>query len=395
MVRPSVRTVLWCALGVLGALLAIAAFVFRDDILKYSINPNLPYQAYRAPPAPDYGRHRPWALLPADPVHPAAKDGAVDVFFVGPTTYDGPHDWNAPVPNDQADHLLERTMLPNYAGPFQRIGRVFAPRYRQAALYAFMALNDDARGARAFAYTDVEDAFRWYLAHANLGRKVIIVGVEQGATLASRLARQFAADPAIGSQLVAVYLIDEVVPREDFAPGSGLPACASRRQAHCVVAWAQEFEGDEDGARRRLERSLVWSAQGQLVQLQGRPALCVNPLYGAETDAPAPAKLNLGAANATGLEWGVRPAFLTHQVGARCVGGILRVSRPKSPSLRPSGSWADLRKAPAYNLFYRDLEADAEARTTTVLGHSPIQIPAPPITQTVYVRTIPKPHIGR
>ena len=28
----------------------------------------------------------------------------------------------------------------------------------------------------------------------------------------------------------------------------------------------------------------------------------------------------------------------------------------------PQGGWADLRKAPGYNLFYADLEADAQAR---------------------------------
>ncbi|MFA5601186.1 MAG: DUF3089 domain-containing protein, partial [Phenylobacterium sp.] len=35
---------------------------------------------------------------------------------------------------------------------------------------------------------------------------------------------------------------------------------------------------------------------------------------------------------------------------------------PKSPSLKPTGSWADRRKVPGYNLFYANLEADAEAR---------------------------------
>jgi hypothetical protein len=80
------------------------------------------------------------------------------------------------------------------------------------------------------------------------------------------------------------------------------------------------------------------------------------------SDAPAPAKLSQGAANATGLEWGARPAFLTRQVSAQCDEGILRIVRPKSTSLRPSGSWTDRRKAPAYNLFYADLEADALSR---------------------------------
>ena len=103
-----------------------------------------------------------------------------------------------------------------------------------------------------------------------------------------------------------------------------------------------------------------------MVNLQGRVPLCFNPLLGAASNAPAPARLSLGAANATGLEWEARPAFLTRQISARCEKGVLRVSRPKSSSLRASGSWTDRRKAVAYNLFYADIEADAKARVAAL-----------------------------
>jgi hypothetical protein len=98
------------------------------------------------------------------------------------------------------------------------------------------------------------------------------------------------------------------------------------------------------------------------VGLNGRPALCFNPLLGKVSDAFAPARLNLGAANATGLEWDARPAFLPRQVSAQCQGGVLKVSQPKSNAFRRVGSWADHKKAPGYNLFYADIESDALAR---------------------------------
>jgi hypothetical protein len=88
----------------------------------------------------------------------------------------------------------------------------------------------------------------------------------------------------------------------------------------------------------------------------------VNPLLGAAVDTDAPARLNLGAVNATGLEWAARPAFMQRQVSARCDGGLLWVSKPRSQSLIPSTAWPDHLKAPAYNLFYADLEADGAAR---------------------------------
>ena len=50
------------------------------------------------------------------------------------------------------------------------------------------------------------------------------------------------------------------------------------------------------------------------------------------------------------------------------MGGVLRISHPKSASLQPTGSWADRRKAAGYNLFYADLEADAQARLASLLA---------------------------
>ena len=59
---------------------------------------------------------------------------------------------------------------------------------------------------------------------------------------------------------------------------------------------------------------------------------------------------------------------MARQVSARCEGGVLRVSRPKSASLRPTGSWADRRKAAGFNLFYADEEADAKQRLAAFLA---------------------------
>jgi hypothetical protein len=365
------------AAGLLAALLVIAAFIWRDDILEAALDPKVPYQTYEPPRAPDFADFESWALLPPEPDRPSAKDPPVDVFFVHPTTYDGGSDWNAPIRQRQADRTLHRVMLPNYAGPFQRTGRVFVPHYRQASLYSFMNMRDDARDARIFAYGDVAAAFRAYLARFNHGRPIVLAGVEQGATLVARLARETAADPELKKRLVAVYLIDTAVPRADYGPKAVLPACTSRAEAGCVVGWIQVFSDNPAMARRLLDRAMVWTSGGSLDLLDG-PALCVNPLLGAETEVPASAQANLGAANATGLEWGVRPAFLSHEVSAQCRGGVLMVSPPRSPSLRPSGSWADRKKAPDYNLFYADIEADAKARQAVFQARQGAATPASP-----------------
>jgi hypothetical protein len=190
-----------------------------------------------------------------------------------------------------------------------------------------------------------------------------VAGVQEGGLIAARLlAEEIAPDPALRRRLAAAYLIDVPVPADLFGPGAVFPACSARGEAGCVVGWAQVVGSAPAAAARRLDRAVYWTRDGELRATKTEPQLCVNPLLGAQTDQPAPVRMNLGAANATGLEWGVRPAFLSREVSARCAGSVLEVSEPESGALKPSGSWAERKKAPGYNLFYADLEADAQAR---------------------------------
>ncbi|MCC7268389.1 MAG: DUF3089 domain-containing protein [Caulobacteraceae bacterium] len=346
------------AAALLVVLLAGAAVIWRDDILRTALDPKEPFQTYDPPPAADYAERSGWLLMPPPDQVARPAAGAVDVFFIGPTTYDGGEHWNAPVDDRKAERLFRRVMAPNWAGPFVRVGRIFAPRYRQASLYTLLTLREDAREARRFAYGDIQAAFRAYIARYNPDRPFVLVGVEQGGSLAARLITQeIAANPDIRSRFVAAYLI-ETAALDDL----GVPACRAPGEAGCAAAWMSARQGNIERGQRLLDRSLVWDGAGGLTHLKGRTPLCFNPLLGATTDAPASERLHKGAANATGLEWGARPAFLKRQVSAHCEHGILRVSRPKSDALRRDGAWADRAKMPGFNLFYADLEADAEAR---------------------------------
>ena len=344
--------------AVLGVVLA-GALIWRDDILRASLDPQTPFQVYHPPPAPDYARKDAWALMPAKPLEIASREPAADVFFVSPTTFNGGRDWNAPINDAKSDRLFRHVMAPNYAGPFVRAGRIFAPRYRHASLYTLTTLREDAREARKFPYADVAAAFGYYLKTYNHGRPIIVVGVEQGGTMVARLLTEVVMpDAELRSRLVSAYMIDAVTPA-DRPP---LTPCERRSQAHCLAAWVSVYDTDMRGAKDIQDRALVWGPGGELENLHGRQALCFNPLLGATTNAEAPARLGLGSANATGLEWGVRPPLLTRQVSAQCRNGLLRVSHPRSTDLKPLEDWADRQKAVAYSLFYADLEADSKAR---------------------------------
>lgn len=367
-------------------LVVAAAWIWRDDIISTTLDPKQPFQTYHPPAAPDYTLRASWAHLPPQADRWTTEDGPADIFFIHPTTFDGGREWNGPIDDRRSARLLARTMIPNYAGPFQKLGRVFAPRYRQASLYTQLTNRDDARDARRFAYRDVRAAFDHFASRLNRGRPIIIVGVEQGGLLAARLASEVSADPRIMNRLAAVYVIQAVTPADLYAPGAALPACLRRAQARCVVGWISA-EDDEE-AQRIVSRAFVWDDRGGLAPLNGRQPLCVNPLTGAANTA-ADARANLGAANASGMEWGARPGFLAGQVSAACRDGVLRVSAPGSPSLRISGAWADRRKVAPYNLFYADLEADAKARLLTLMGRSELPKSAASIDDVELVRDVP------
>lgn len=340
-------------------LLTAAVAVWRGDILRAGLDPQVPFQTYQPPPAPDYARPAAWALNEAR----APDAGPAAVFFVHSTTYDGGAEWNGPIGERKADAYLERVVLPNYAGPFAQLGPVSAPRYRQGSLYTRLTLRDDAREARAFAWRDVVAAFETWIARHPEG-PIVLAGVEQGGELVERLLRErVTSDPALRERLVAAYLIDVVTPVEGLSPQ--IPACARRSQTGCVVGFSPVGEGNDGAARRRLRRALVWDERGRLVELGEREALCVNPVTGSTSTAPVAARLNRGATNATGLEWGTHPALLAREIATQCRDGLLRHTEPEMESFRQTGGWADRRKSRPYNLFYGDIEADAQARLTS------------------------------
>ena len=355
------RARFWVAVIALSFVVAGAiATIWRDDILEALLDPKIPYAVYKPPPAPDYGRANAWVLSPGLAVDPS---GPADIFFIHPTTFDGGRDWNGPIADRDAVDDLRRVMLPNYAGPFASLGRLYAPLYRQASLYTSLTLFDDAIEARQFAYADVLASFRRFEEVSGGARPLIVVGVEQGGVLASRLIREeIAPNIALRRRLVAAYLIGAAVPADEYATASAVPACAGASEAGCVLGWISADRLDFVRAERIRQRARVWDRGGHLVSLAGRSILCVNPVLGRETTETADARLNIGAANATGLEWGLRPGFMARQVSAVCVDGILRVGQPRSQSLRPTGGWADRLKAPPFNLFWGDLEADAKRR---------------------------------
>ena len=357
MKRPRLTVRQWVGYAgfALVFLLTAAVAVWSGDILQAGLDPQVPFQTYRPPPAPDYANDDAWALR--DQRLPAS--GEATVFFVHSTTFDGGRNWNGPIDDRAAQAYLRRVVLPNYAAPFARAGSISAPLYRQASLYTRLTLRDDARDARAFAYRDIAAAFEVFLQRHPDG-PIVLAGVEQGAELLERLLRErIGADPALRRRLAAAYLIDALVDPARL----GVAPCSQPTDTRCVVAFSQ-VDADNDGAAaRRVRRALVWTDRGGLENLAPSAVpLCVNPISGRRDEALVEARHHRGATNATGLEWGARPALMAREVSAQCRAGVLRTTQPDLESLKPRGTWSERRKALQYNLFYGDLEHDVQVR---------------------------------
>ena len=105
---------------------------------------------------------------------------------------------------------------------------------------------------------------------------------------------------------------------------------------------------------------MTWSDSGSLVGVDDATFACVNPVTGRLGTPEAEARKSRGSTNATGLEWGGRPAMQSRLVRSACRDGLLWRSDPSSESFDRQGSWADQRKVQPFNLFYA--EADVLTR---------------------------------
>ena len=160
-------------------------------------------QAFKAedqPVAPDYSNEKNWSALPfrfdagdftlknETWINDSLKD--VDVFYIYPTLYKSGKTWCADLSNKKLNKDLDKLPVKFHTAIFNRVGRVYAPRYRQAILESFFDTTGNGKKALDFAYADVKRAFEYYMKNYNHGRPIILVSHSQGTTHARRLLKE-------------------------------------------------------------------------------------------------------------------------------------------------------------------------------------------------------------
>jgi len=359
---------LWLIVGgVALVVLAVVAYtLFGDRLIRAATTPTIAFSASPQAPAPDYApaNAQAWLARPgmandpsryAPPGYAPAPHPAAAVFYVAPTAFLDRTRWNAPLNDPQTNDRLRVYTLAQ-ASVFNGVGAVWAPAYRQATFGAFLSASPDAGRALDFAYADVERAWDAFLA-ANPAGPIVLAGHSQGSLHVMRLlARRIAGQP-VARRIVAAYIPGWPISVTADLPALGLPACATPTQTGCILDWMSYAEpANPAGFRAVTDRAPGLTGRPRT----GTPLLCVNPIRGFATQAPAVAAANIGALR-PGEGLSDMPTLQPHAVGARCDHGILLIGPPPEgygKFILPGENYLVY----DYNLFWANIRADVARR---------------------------------
>jgi hypothetical protein len=345
--------------------------LFPETVMRWTFVPTI---SFAAPPegSPDYRDPGAWLSRPGTPNDPAqwlpdgvrgtARTKAV-VFFVPPTTYLDRAHWNAPI-DDKLTNERARKFGATQLSAFTNVARVWAPKYREATVGAFLTTKPDAAKALALAYSDVSRAFDAFLAQIPPDAPIILAGHSQGSYhLLHLLKDKVAGDPPLQKRIIAAYVIGWPISIPADLPRLGLPACEKPDQHGCILSW-ESFAEPANPAQLRTRYDAGTGFTGQ--PRANTPALCVNPITGTMGGA-ADASANLGALKPNDS---YTSATLTpHLVPARCdPAGLLLIGPPPEGfgvAVLPGNNFHVF----DYALFWSNIRADAERRLAAMERH--------------------------
>jgi len=328
-----------------------------------------------------------------------ATDAAtVDVFYVHPTTawtVHG-HSGTGNVGIDAAKQMTMHT-VGGHASAFSSVGRIFAPKYRQAKLDNFRTWSGDPHedphcAAFDLAYSDVRAAFVEYVKTWSEGgtRGLILASHSQGSMHLTRLLRELRDGHAKGmyadehvpfdaaeegalalchrvlrEQLVCAYLIGWQLGRDTF---ESLPLGERADQTDCFVTYCTLADAEGGGASPALTLAgggSYHAEEGTWCSRTWHTAtpVSVNPVTWTTQDEWVDEIVQLGSVGPATPPYVVYPGSVATRAGND---GMLRVRfkawsdgwSPASSFNNPPGDY----HVSDYSLFWADIRANAEVR---------------------------------
>ncbi|MEL7319537.1 MAG: DUF3089 domain-containing protein [Pseudomonadota bacterium] len=298
---------------------------------------------------------------------PNASDFAV--FFIHPTSYLSRDSWNASIGEDsdaEADRIA-RIYVRGMASPFNAASEIWAPRYRQATMGAFLTDKPEAQEAIQAAYADVLEAFRFFLSSIDEDTPIALAGHSQGSLHLLRLLREEVMPGPVAERLVAAYAVGWPVSMEHDLPEMGIAACGAPEQTKCLISWSSFAEPADPSAVIETYANSVGFDGAKRGTSQ---ILCTNPITGA-LGGSAEANGNLGTlVPDDSISNG---ELVPAAVPARCDDqGLLMIGDP--PELGSYVLPGNNYHVYDYPLFWANTQADVARRATAFA--SPVEEPS-------------------
>ncbi|MFN7917811.1 MAG: DUF3089 domain-containing protein [Vicinamibacterales bacterium] len=169
----------------------------------------------------------------------AAANPPVDCFYVYPTI-----STDAGTYSDMTPDAAELNVIAQQFARFRQVCRVFAPSYRQITLAGLRRVMSGGLGALSSGpqYTDVRDAWRYYLEHDNKGRGVVLIGHSQGSFILQALIANEIDGKPDQKRLVSAILMGVTiqVPTGKDVGGSfkSVPLCRTASDTGCLITFS-------------------------------------------------------------------------------------------------------------------------------------------------------------
>jgi pimeloyl-ACP methyl ester carboxylesterase len=190
--------------------------------------------------------------------HHKAENPPIDCFYVYPTvklTSAGPM-------TDFANIGITLDPLLAQAARFSEVCKMYAPLYRQNGVVPGAGGAPMTSGMTSFALgaADVRDAFAYYLAQLNHGRKFVLIGHSQGTgMLTQMMVQDVDPKPEVRARMLSALLIGGGIAVPESADVGGtfknIPLCKAAGQTGCVISYVSFSSAVPPGASATFGRS--------------------------------------------------------------------------------------------------------------------------------------------
>lgn len=290
----------------------------------------------------DYSRSGMWVYM-------GDGEKKADCFYVCPTVYIAMgRENNMPV-NDP-------TVKPSFIGAANAQKGVYSddcsmyvPYYRQASIEAYGLDPEESERYFDTAYSDVENAFLYYMKNLNHGRPLILAGFSQGSDMCIRLLKDHGNDPLVKKVLVACYAVGWRITDEDVTKYPHLKMAQGENDTGVIIAYDCEAE----------------DVTGSLVVPEGTKTRSINPLNWKTDSTPADKSLNKGTVMNDGtMKAGLTGCYIDPVRGSLKVPDVEKSDYQPGPSCFAEGEYHIY----DVNFFYQNLKENVRVRLKAFKG---------------------------